>query len=75
MRFKIGNDSSEDSPLQTFSPVSGLSALDIRTADGVCWSVDGGYVQLYGFRTITLSGFIKENSCEEADDFKIGLDE
>ncbi len=62
----------------TFSPVSGLSAPAIRTADGVYAGVDGGYVssQLYGFRTITFSGFYQgKTSCEEVDDLRFGLDE
>ena len=52
-----------------------MSAPAIRTADGVYAGVDGGYVssQLYGFRTITLSGFYKGESCQEADDLRLGL--
>lgn len=77
MRFKIGNDIilGEDSPYRLLSPVSGLSAPAIRTADGVYAGVDGGYVssQLYGFRTITLSGFYQGKTCEEADDLRLGL--
>ena len=61
MRFKIGNDIilGGDSAYKLVSPISGLSAPAIRTADGVYAGVDGGYVssQLYAFRTITLSGF------------------
>ena len=77
MRFKIGNDIilGGDSAYKLVSPISGLSAPAIRTADGVYAGVDGGYVssQLYGFRTITLSGFYKGESCQEADDLRLGL--
>lgn len=77
MRFKIGNDIilGGDSAYKLVSPISGLSAPAIRTADGVYAGVDGGYVssQLYGFRTITLSGFYQGESCQEADDLRLGL--
>lgn len=77
MRFKIGNDIilGGDSAYKLVSPISGLSAPAIRTADGVYAGVDGGYVssQLYGFRTITLTGFYKGTNCEETDDLRLGL--
>lgn len=77
MRFKIGNDIilGGDSAYKLVSPISGLSAPAIRTADGVYAGVDGGYVssQLYGFRTITLSGFYQGDTCQEADDLRLGL--
>lgn len=77
MWFKIGNDIilGGDSAYKLVSPISGLSAPAIRTADGVYAGVDGGYVssQLYGFRTITLTGFYQGKTCEDTDNLRLGL--
>lgn len=77
MRFKIGDEIllGGDSNYKLVSPISGLSAPSIRTSDGLRSGVDGGYIsaQLYGFRTITLTGFYKGDTCEEADSLRLNL--
>lgn len=77
MEFRIGNNIilGGDSKYYLQSPISGLSVPEIRTGDGYYAGVDGGYVssQLYGFRTITLSGFYIGATCEEADDLRRNL--
>lgn len=74
MEFKIGNDIilGGTSKYYLQSPISGLSVPEIRTGDGYYSGADGGYIssQLYGFRTITLSGFYIGTTCEEADDLR-----
>lgn len=77
MIFRIGDDITfgGNSKYQLSAPLSGLTAPDIRTGDGLYAGVDGGYVssQLYGFRTIVLQGFYIGSSCEEADELRLGL--
>lgn len=74
MIFRIGDDITlgGKSKFQLSSPLSGLTAPDIRTGDGLYSGVDGGYVssQLYGFRTIILQGFYIGQTCEEADNLR-----
>lgn len=77
MKIRIGNDIflGGDKGYYLESPISGLTSPAIRTADGLRAGVDGGYVssQLYGFRTITLSGFYIGKNCEEADQLRLDL--
>lgn len=77
MKIKIGNDIflGGDKGYHIQAPISGLTAPAIRTADGVRAGVDGGYVssQLYGFRTIVISGFYIGKNCEEADQLRLDL--
>lgn len=77
MIFRIGNDITlgGNSKYQLSAPLSGLTAPDIRTGDGVYAGVDGGYVssQLYGFRTIILQGFYIGRDCVEADQLRLDL--
>lgn len=77
MIFRIGDDIvlGGNSKYHLSAPLSGLTAPDIRTGDGLYAGVDGGYVssQLYGFRTIVLQGFYIGDSCEEADQLRSDL--
>lgn len=77
MIFRIGEDITlgGNSKYQLSAPLSGLTAPDIRTGDGLYSGVDGGYVssQLYGFRTIVLQGFYIGRDCEEADNLRVDL--
>lgn len=77
MKIKIGNDIflGGDNGYYLESPITGLTSPAIRTADGVYAGVDGGYVsaQLYGHRTIVLSGFYIGKTCEEADKLRLEL--
>lgn len=72
-KIKLGGNEGTGYFLQ--SPVEGITSPNIRSADGMWAGRDGGYVsaQFYGFRTITLTGFYKGNSCEEADKLRLGL--
>lgn len=77
MIFRIGDDIvlGGNSKYHLSAPLSGLTAPDIRTGDGLYAGVDGGYVssQLYGFRTIVLQGFYIGDTCEEADQLRLDL--
>lgn len=77
MIFRIGEDITlgGNSKYHLSAPLSGLTAPDIRTGDGLYAGVDGGYVssQLYGFRTIVLQGFYIGDNCEDADNLRVSL--
>ena len=74
MIIKIGDDIilGGESKFQIEAPLSGLTAPDIRTGDGLYTGMDGGYVssQFYGFRNIIISGFYIGKTCEEADNLR-----
>lgn len=77
MEFRIGDEITlgGDSKYKLLSPITGLTSPDIRNGDGLYAGVDGGYVssQLYGFRTIVLTGLYVGNSCAEADELRLNL--
>lgn len=77
MIIKIGDNIQlgGNSKYQLEPGISGLSSANIRTGDGVYSGRDGGYVssQLYGTRTITMTGFYIGENCEEADNLRRGL--
>lgn len=77
MYFRIGNEIQigGNSPYQLEPGIEGLGSADIRTGDGLYAGVDGGYVssQLYGTRTITLTGFYVASNCEQADELRRNL--
>lgn len=77
MIFRIGEDIvlGGNSKYHLSAPLSGLTAPDIRTGDGLYAGVDGGYVssQLYGFRNIVLQGFYIGDTCEDADQLRLNL--
>lgn len=76
MYFRIGNDITlgGNSAYKLESPITGLSSPEIRTGDGNYAGVDGGYVssQLYGMRTIVLTGFFL-GTCAEVDELRHNL--
>lgn len=75
MYIKIGDiQIGGESPYQLEPGISGLGAGDIRTGDGVYSGVHGGYVssQLYGYRTITFTGFYLTD-CDTLDSLRIEL--
>lgn len=77
MIIRIGNEIQlgGKSKYQISPGIQGLSSAEIRTGDGLYAGVDGGYVssQLYGFRTIVITGFYIGNGCEEADKLRRDL--
>lgn len=64
-----------DSPYQLEPGISGLSAADIRTGDGLYTGVHGGYVsaQLYGHRELTFTGFYVASDCDTAHELRLEL--
>ena len=77
MEFRIGDEIvlGGNSKYQLLSPITGLTSPDIRNGDGLYAGVDGGYVssQLYGFRTIVLTGLYIGNTCAEGDSLRLDL--
>lgn len=76
MIIKISNlQFGGNSKYQIEPGISGLGSAGIRTGDGLYAGVDGGYVssQLYGFRTITFTGFYIGETCEENDALRMNL--
>lgn len=65
----------EDTKYLIGTPVVGLSKPPIRTADGDYAGRDGGYVsaQFYGKRRISITGWIKADTCEENEDMRANL--
>lgn len=73
MQIRIGDiQLGGESKYQLEPGIQGLGTPEIRTGDGVYAGVDGAYVssQLYGKRTIVLTGFYLAESCEDADNLR-----
>jgi len=78
MQLKInGLTLGGSSKYQIQAPLSGLEKPPVRMGSGEWSGRDGGYVssQFYGSRVITISGFYKAASCDEADELRSDMAE
>lgn len=72
MEIKIGDLVLGHDGYYLSSPLEGFEGADIRVGNGLWAGVDGGYVstQLYGVRTLVISGFYVGSSCLSASELR-----